>query len=77
MTWGGNFYTIPADVEVSEVCAAVLRWKDDRFGLYSVPEEIASRFKLVWQDGLPVFGGRTLQGWENHDDCDEGDLDGD
>jgi hypothetical protein len=68
VTWGGNFYTIPADVDVSEACAAVLRWKEGRFGLYSVPDEIASRFGLVWQEGLPTFGGRVLEGWDAHDD---------
>lgn len=67
-TWGGNFYTLPAHVDVSDACAAVLRWKEGRYGLYSVPDEIASRLGLVRQEGLPTFGGRVLEGWDGHDD---------
>lgn len=71
VTWGGNFYIIPAHVDVSEACAAVLRWKEGRYGLCSVPDEIASRFGLVRQEGLPTFGGRVLEGWDGHDDRGE------
>jgi hypothetical protein len=67
VTWGGNFYTIPAHVDVSEACAAVLRWKEGRYGLYRVPDAIASRFGLVLQDSPPTFGGCVLEGWERHD----------